>query len=637
MPDRVHHGARSLAVAAPGVLSHLPRISIIAASMLLPVCLLLADPLAAAPPADFVVSPTGDDGNPGTAAKPFATVGRARDAVRAKIAKGMKADITVRLRGGTYRITEPIVFGPNDSGTEKHSITYAAWPGERPVISGAKVILGWKKDGDGSFTVALPDEKAPLWPFTELFVNGVRRPKARHPNGRYARVGKVIDDRRSFQFAAGDVPALTKLGLLELVLLHDWSISRTPVASIDAKAHTLTTAREVGGPAAFWRINGFEKNPRYFLENHPALLDAPGEWFLDTASGILTYRPLPGETIGSVEVVTPVAKQLLVVRGDAKAAKLVRNLHFAGLTFEHCAWRPAGVRYAGGQACFHWTNPQQKGWGWEPVTPAIRLEAALACRLTHCTVRRVGGSGIWIGKGSRDCAIDRCAVTDVAGNGVMVGEAEILTGAELPGANTVTDCLIERCGVSYHGAVGVWVGLSGENVIAHNEIRHHPYTGVSVGWRWNPTPSPCKANRVEHNHIHHVMQILSDGGGIYTLGRQPGTVLRGNWIHDVPLNAGRAESNGMFLDEGTTDMVIENNLIHDIARSPLRFHKAGRNLVRNNHWAPGKDIPLVRYNATDPKNITLQDNTAIPPEKQSGEEFRKAVANAKATAGIRGE
>ena len=126
---------------------------------------------------------------------------------------------------------------------------------------------------------------------------------------------------------------------------------------------------------------------------------------------------------------------------------------------------------------------------------------------------------------------------------------------------------------------------------------------------WKPTPTPCKENTVENNHIHHVMQVLSDGGGIYTLGRQPGTVLRGNVIHDVPINLGRAESNGMFLDEGTTDMVIEKNVIYNIDRSPLRFHKATVNLVRDNVLVVGKGVPPVRYNATDPKNIELRDNT----------------------------
>jgi len=588
---------------------------------------------AAEPRGDFFVSPDGRDGNPGTSARPFATIGRARDAVREKIAKGLTADVRVLIRGGTYRIAEPIVFGPTDSGTEEHFITYAAYPGQEVRISGGRVIDGWRADGDGSWRTTISEAKGGKWRFLDLYVGGDRRPRAAHPNGGYARVAKVIDRRRSFQFAAGAVPALKDIKQAELLLLHDWSVSRNPIESIDAKTRTLKTAHTIGGPMRFWNIDGFEKNPRFRVENAPELLDAPGEWYLDESAGTLTYRPTKGEKLGKVQFVAPVAKQLLAIRGDAAKKRFVRNLRFVGLTFEHAAWRPDGVRYAGGQACFHWAKPQIKGWGWQPATPAVSVEDAEDCRFEACTFTRLGGSGVWLGKGCRRGEIVGCVVSDVAGNGVMLGEAKAATG-RVSGKHTVANCIIERCGALYYGAVGVWVGLSPDNQIHHNEIRHHPYTGVSIGWMWNPTPTPARANRVEHNHIHHVMQILSDGGGIYSLGFQPGSVLSGNHIHDVPLNAGRAESNGMFLDEGTTDIVIEGNLIYNIARSPLRFHKAGKNLVRDNGLGVKGSLPLVRYNATNSKNITLKDNTTLREADLAGESFKKTLAKIKRSAGL---
>ena len=588
----------------------------------------------AAPRADFVVSPTGDDAAAGTAAKPFATLARARDAVRKRIAAGLKADVVVLVRSGTYRLTEPVSFGPADSPGKGHTVTYAAWPGDKPILSGGRVLKGFKAGPGPARRLAIGEAKGGQWAFGELYVDGVRRPRARHPNSGYARVAKVIDDRHSFQYVAGDLPELSPAGPAKLVLLHDWSVSRTPIKTLDAKTRTLTTAESIGGPHRFWRINGFEPRPRYFIENHPALLDAPGEWYLDAQSGVLTYRPMDGEKLAGVEVIAPVAKGLLAVRGEP--GKPVMGLRFEGLTFEHCAWSPDGVRYAGGQACFHWARPAKKGGPWQPVAPAVVLEHAHRCRLTGCTIRRVGGSGVWLAGGCHDNTLSRCRISDVAGNGVMIGPGRGAKEPNLSAGNTLTDSVVERCGVLYYGAVGVWVGLSGQNTIAHNEIAHHPYTGVSVGWMWNPTPTACKANVVENNHIHHVMQILSDGGGIYTLGRQPGSVLRGNWIHDVPLNAGRAESNGMFLDEGTTDLVIEKNLIYNTIRSPLRFHKAGKNLVRNNHMALSKKgVPLVRYNATDSKNITLEANTVIPPAERDGAAFQAALAAAKKQTGPR--
>ena len=94
-----------------------------------------------------------------------------------------------------------------------------------------------------------------------------------------------------------------------------------------------------------------------------------------------------------------------------------------------------------------------------------------------------------------------------------------------------------------------------------------------------------------------------NGGGIYCLGLQPNSQITNNLIHDVTINAGRAESNGMFLDEGIKNLLVENNIVFNIARSPLRFHKAFQNIVRANVLVCGDDIPPIQYNNTKEKNI----------------------------------
>jgi hypothetical protein len=596
---------------------------------------------------DFHVSPAGDDAGPGSDAKPFATIARARDAVRAKIAAGLTGDVRVLICGGTYRQTEPLVLSQADGGDDKHSVTYAAQAGEKVVISGGVEITGWRDWGDGTWSAVVPyallpresdwdanasDDSAPQprRAFNELFVGGQRRTPARHPNAGYLRVDKPVDPRRSFLFSAGDIPAVGDANRVTLVYLHDWEITRVAVASVDRATRTLTTKYDVGCKADYWRICGYEPHPRYFVEGAKEFLDAPGEWWLDRMCMVL-YRPMPGEKLDGFSTVAPLARQLLVIRGDGPD-KPVRNLHFLGLTFEHCAWSPAGWRYAGSQAGFHFTGKENDDSGRGAMTAAVEVQNARGVDFSGCTFRHLGGSGVWLGRGCRDSAIAGCTVTDVGGNGVMLGEPsarEAETGNS--GGNTVRGCTIERCGAVYYGAVGIWVGLSGQNYIGNNEIRDLPYTGISVGWMWNPTPTPCKGNLVSDNHIHHVMQILSDGGGIYTLGRQPGTKLTGNWIHDVPVNAGRAESNGMFLDEGSTDLLIENNLIHDVARSPLRFHKAGVNLVKANVLVRGKGSPPVRYNVTPEANIKLEGNStpeAVPTGEPVPGEQAKTIRDA---------
>jgi hypothetical protein len=107
------------------------------------------------------------------------------------------------------------------------------------------------------------------------------------------------------------------------------------------------------------------------------------------------------------------------------------------------------------------------------------------------------------------------------------------------------------------------------------------------------------------------MQALSDGGGIYTLGRQPGTRLFGNLIHDVPLNAGRAESNGIFMDEGSTDIVVLGNTIYNVAKSAIRFHRAGKNTIEENRLATPPGVPAFAFNACDASVMVFKDNREI--------------------------
>ncbi len=88
----------------------------------------------------FYVATDGNDNHPGTVGKPFATISRARDAVREKIKAGLNESVTILIRGGRYQLDETLVFGPADSGNTECCITYKAFPGETPIVSGGRVI-----------------------------------------------------------------------------------------------------------------------------------------------------------------------------------------------------------------------------------------------------------------------------------------------------------------------------------------------------------------------------------------------------------------------------------------------------------------------------------------------------------------
>ena len=132
------------------------------------------------PAADLFVSPQGQDGWSGKLAAPnaertdgpLASLAGARDAIRRRKAAGpLAAPLRVLVRRGTYRVKGPIVLTAADGGTEQAPITYAAWPGETPVISGGVAISGWTRQGEGSlWTTTVPKVKSGDWYFRQIFI-----------------------------------------------------------------------------------------------------------------------------------------------------------------------------------------------------------------------------------------------------------------------------------------------------------------------------------------------------------------------------------------------------------------------------------------------------------------------------------
>jgi hypothetical protein len=302
----------------------------------------------------------------------------------------------------------------------------------------------------------------------------------------------------------------------------------------------------------------------------------------------------------------------------------------------HCAWLLPPGGYAASQATMHSVRHGDLKSPTELISAAVTFGAAENCALDRCSFEHLGGSAIWLRRACRNNWIGSCRIHDVAGNGVNVGEPRSEVPNVTPTAtalnqvsqgNAVVHNRIEHCGAVFHGAVGVWIGMAKATEVSSNEISHLPYTGVSVGWSWTAAPTVCEGHLVTSNHIHNVMQMLSDGAGIYTLGRQPGTILRGNVIHDVPVNAGRAESNGIFMDEGSSEMLVESNVIYNISKSPIRFHKAGKNIVRNNQLVTRRKTPPYRYNDTKEKVISIEGNQVIEAEKWTPPPMAPAAAS----------
>jgi len=360
---------------------------------------------------------------------------------------------------------------------------------------------------------------------------------------------------------------------------------------------------------------------RCYLENALEFLDQPGEWYADRRTGVLYYWPLPDEDMISAKVFAPVLTSIVELKGTPGFS--VKNIHFKGLHFAHVNWPLPKGGYYGLQACFYSIANFQRPWFdlVAQVSSAINWQFAKSCSFEDGQISQVGGVGLQVGRGCSSNLIQGNIFCDIGGNGLMIGEGKDSAHfAEAVTVNRVLDNHVYRCGTEYFGAVGIWAGYASETIIAHNAVHDLPYSAISVGWRWDTSPTGCRSNIIEYNDVHHFMGTLSDGAGIYTLGFQPGTIIRGNLVHENAYHGqGVYGANSLQLDDGSKGLYIESNITCDGAG---RVHL---NLV------PGLATTPAEWNTWGTNYFEVNSSDTNFPKELAGKaglepEYRKRLA-----------
>ena len=565
--------------------------------------------------ATFHVAPSGNDQNGGTQRKPFATLQRAQRAVRELKQSGkLDGPVTVYFHGGTYWLQEPVVFGPEDSGTASAPITYAAAPGERPVLSGGRPITGWRKFDDKLWAADLPDVKAGHWRFNQLYFGGEPRTRARIPNEGFLRVAACPEGTpktanyhkacQTFEFKPGDIRAdWSNLQDVEVIVYHFWTDSHLPIKSVDTTSNLVTFACKA---TKTFTDDFTEDGARYIVENVFEGLDAPGEWYLNRHTGVIFYYPKAGEDMTRVKVIAPRLPAFIRIQGNAVQRHLVEHICFRGLSFQYSHFELPPGNSNGAQ-------------GSSSVTAAVTLAGAHQCRFEQCEFKNLGTWAIEAGRGCAENSFTGNEVANVAAGGFRFnGGTERDHPLERDVNNVITDNHLHHYGQVYPSAVGILLMNAEGTTVAHNHIHDGYYTGVSVGWVWGYGRSVSQGNRIEYNHIHHIGQgLLSDMGGIYTLGVSPGTVIRNNLIHDVDAN--QYGGWGIYHDEGSTHVLVESNVVYRTKFAPFNIHYAKEVTVRNNIFALGRLEQLTRGRMEPHKTVYFENNLVY---WQTGELFK---------------
>ena len=610
--------------------------------------------------ADIYVSVEGNAQADGSLAKPYSSLPDAVKAARALRRSGHTEPITLVLREGRHQLDQTLVLGMEDGAaapseavtlnkygagetTAPAFLTFAAYPGEHPVVSAGVPVTGWRRLE--SAPSALPekavgkvwvaDMPAGVGRFYTLFDGKGRLKRARSAGFTVTKRG----DLRTLHFPKG---ALKNWGNLQDVEINirpsrAWVINMLPLASVDEASGVATTgvsATYEMSPLPRWVHNPSGAN--VWVENILEALDEPGEWVVNTKTRKVYLWPSdPAEDGSPRGILAPSTGELIRVEGvidyDGPTDRPVRGIAFSGLTFTH------GDRWA-------WTTDETRlGWGmqhdWDMFdrpTALLRFRGAEDCRVTACRFIHSGGTGLRLDLHAQRNRIVECEFAHL-------GEAGILLAGYGPGTKDVNhhndiinNSIHHFSEITWHSP-GLWAWQSGHNRMIHNELHHSGYSAVLITTRVEPDRSlngeggrtirqheiaaadknrrrggyeswkirekynHSRHNLFEYNEISHSVQLLSDGNGIYVSGTGTGNIVRYNYLHD---NRAHSLPAAIRCDDDQHETLIYGNVLYNNAGFSAGIASKGVNDIINNFIVAPAVVPRWGYISFEWASVT---------------------------------
>ena len=494
---------------------------------------------------------------------PFATLQRARDAIRKARAAGDLTPQTVQVRAGTYFLKEAFRLEAQDSGSPGAPVIWRAYKDEKPVISGAMKIQGWTPWKGEVLQAPLGEASKLKGGVRQVLLGGKRQTLARYPNadpsdpvaGGWAFAAgqgwpmyadKPGEDKHTLEVKEADLRQWANPEELELTVFarYNWWNDRVRLASVDAGSRKITLSKDCS--------YAIRLGDRYFFQNALEELDAPGEWYADNKAGTLYFWPPTGMKAEDASVV--VSRALLRLEPGT------HDVVWRGFTLEGCE------------------------------EMAVTLAETDRCTFEYNWIRAAGewnGGGVSVSKGTNN-RIRYNQIEYVGNTGIALRGGDITTLT--PAGHIAEHNHIHHFGIYYKQ--GSAIALTGVgNKAEHNHLHDGPRFAISHSGN---------RHQINFNHIHDVSLETEDTGAIYSGGRDwitpRGTVISYNFIHDVPgfsMHEGKAVTPnfawGIYLDDNSGGVDVIGNIVTRCGRGGMHGHGARDCVVQNNIFTGNKD------------------------------------------------
>lgn len=471
---------------------------------------------------NIYVAPDGTDHGAGLSAKhPFRSIARAQVAAREAVRSGRP--VHVWIDGGAYHLGRTLQFGPRDSGTAKAPVTYSAFPGRQVVLSGGRELRPQWTTYQGGILQAQVGRGLN---FDGLFVNGQRQVLARYPN--YDPKTAILGGSTTMADVQAEAKAKgwTDVTSGDVRSLHcgDWGGASFHLTGLNPDGTLGLTWVGDNNRSSACPNPALPYDPNHVVaEGIFQELDAPGEWYYNSATGVVYYDSPAGTDASHATVETAELDELVHVQGES-ATRPVHDLTFSGLTFTQTH-----------RTLFdHPYEALQLGDWAVARTGAVYMKDAQRVTVTGSSFDQLGGNGVFMdGYNDRNTVSDSTFRDDGATDVQVVGsesavrdpstwtdQVTALTDTtpgpkteDYPRDITVSGNSMADMGQFEKESAGVNISMSRRVTVSHNTVHDSPRSCVNINdGTWG-------GHVIENNDMFDCVKETSDHGPFNSWGR----------------------------------------------------------------------------------------------------------------------